>query len=134
MKAHRTIAPQVLVELGTEPGLFYFYGDAEKRPVEPRVIGPPKVIEGMPFCTMYSDQVRMLGAQAQPGANAFVLGAPMPSVTGIKDAEYSVVVQFCAVTPEEHTRAVALPKREWGVKGMVVQGGRLGWVMMQPKE
>lgn len=122
--------PRTLAGLETEQGAFYLYGDPEKRPILPRMIGPPKVIEGVPFGTLYSAQARAFTRQAPPAANAFVLGAPVPS-PGPKDTEYCAIVQFCAISADDYARSSALPKREWGIKGMVYENRQYVWIRME---
>jgi hypothetical protein len=123
----RTIAARTLVGLEVEHDTFFAYGDDAKQRTHPCPIGPPRVIEGMPFETPYSAQVEMLTRQAPDGANAFVLGPPLPSL-GDTDTEYALVVQFCVIPTQDAARAESLPKPEWAITGFVHEDGLLGWI------
>ncbi len=129
----RTLTPRrTLLGLDWRHDHFYLVGDPEERPVYPTPIGAPKVIEGMPFGTPYSEQVVVFTEQAPAGATAFILGPPLPVSVGDPGREYAVIAQFCMIDEDVLERARTLPLPDWAITGFVYQDGRLGWVRQEP--
>lgn len=127
MTTHQSEPRPALIGLETHGDRFYIYGDAARRDVRPHPVGPPRVIEGMPLGTPYSAQVERLTLKAPAGANAFVLGPPLPSLAD-PECEYALVVQYCVIPDEDARGAAAVSNVEWAITGFAYKDGRLGWI------